>query len=95
MANNEVRRSALKPSVNHSYFYMPPAWIGSEPGALELNHPTSNHIKVVCTRQLSVGIRVDAHRDDVFTFDFTGLKASRSQFLPRSAETATGVRIGA
>lgn len=86
MANNEVYRNEQKPSVNHSYFYMPPAWIGSTPGTLELRHPNSNLVKVVCSRQLPVGIRIDAHRDGVFTFDFTGWPEGRPITIPAYTE---------
>jgi hypothetical protein len=75
MATDQVYEreiTELKPSVNHSYFYMPPAWIGEAPTAGELTGWQINLVKVVCSRTLSVGVRIDAHRDGVFLFDFTG-----------------------
>lgn len=57
-------------SINHSYFYMPPIWVGSQPTDAELATPTNELIKVVCSRTLAVGISLSVHRDGVFLFDF-------------------------
>jgi len=77
-----------KPSVNHSYFYMPPAWIGEAPTDIELAGSPHNLVKVICSRQLSMGIRIDAHRDGVFLFDFTGWPDGRPVSIP--AHTIVG-----
>jgi len=91
MASDQVYRREMaqqKPSVNHSYFYMPPAWIGTAPGDIELARPTINLVKIVCSRQLSMGIRIDAHRDGVFLFDFTGWPEGKPIGIP--AHTIVG-----
>jgi hypothetical protein len=79
-----------KPSVNHSYFYMPPVWIGTTPTTIELNGPLINLAKIVCSRTLSVGIRIDAHRDGIFLFDFTGWPEGAPIAIP--AHTRVGGR---
>ena len=61
----------LTPSTNHSYFYMPPLWLGKQPTDDELSYPTNELIKVVASKHLSVGIKIDACRDGIFVFDFT------------------------
>jgi len=59
-------------SKNLSYFQMPPAWIGPTPNATELANPKKGLDIVVCDRTFSVGVRICAHRDGVFQFDFRG-----------------------
>ncbi len=55
-------------SRNHSYFHVPPAWIGTKPTAQELAS-AGQLVKVVSTRTLDNGTVITIHRDGVVQFD--------------------------
>ena len=78
----------MLPSTNHSYFHLPPAWVGTPPSDDELAHPTNDLIKIVASKLLSSGIKIDAYRDGVFVFDFTGWPDGRP--IPIPAHTIEG-----